>query len=52
MSRLLLNIFKGWRFHNLSGQPVPVLGHPHRENEFPSSVDNSLSKSLPLFLSC
>ena len=23
------------RLHNLSGQPVPVLGHPHSEKVFP-----------------
>jgi len=24
-----------WRLHNLSRQPVPVLGHPHSEKAFP-----------------
>lgn len=27
--------FQGWRLHNLSEQPVPVLIHPHSEDEFP-----------------
>ena len=26
---------QGWRLHNLPGQPVPVLGHPHSEKAFP-----------------
>jgi len=26
---------QGWRLHNLSGQPVPVLSHPHSEKVFP-----------------
>jgi len=26
---------QGWRLHNLSGRPVPVLGHPHSEKVFP-----------------
>ena len=26
---------QGWRLHNLSGQPVPVLGHPHSKRVFP-----------------
>jgi len=25
---------QGWRLHSHSGQPVPVLGHPHSENVF------------------
>jgi len=25
---------KGWRHHNLSGQPAPVLGHPHNKKVF------------------
>ena len=28
---------QGWRLHNLSGQPVPVLGHPHSEKVFPDA---------------
>ena len=24
-----------WRLHNLPGQPVPVLGHPHSEKVLP-----------------
>jgi len=26
---------QGWRLHQLPGQPVPVLGHPHNEKLFP-----------------
>ena len=26
---------QGWRIHNLSGQPVPVLSHPHGAKVFP-----------------
>jgi len=26
---------QGWRLHNLSGQPVPVLGHPDSKKVFP-----------------
>jgi len=26
---------QGWRLHNLSGQPVPGLSHPHSEKAFP-----------------
>lgn len=29
----------GWRFHSLSGQPVPVLGHPHSKKVFPISQE-------------
>ena len=25
---------QGWRLHNLSGQPIPVSGHPHGKNVF------------------
>jgi len=34
MSRWLLNISEG-RLHNVSGQPVPVLSHPHIKKVFP-----------------
>jgi len=26
-----------WKVYNLSGQPVPVLGHPHSKEVFPYS---------------
>ena len=26
---------QGWRLHNLPGQPVPVLSHPHSKKVFP-----------------
>ena len=26
---------QGWRFHKLSGQPVPVPGHPHSKKVLP-----------------
>lgn len=29
MSRQLLTYLQGWRLNNCSGQPVPVLCHPH-----------------------
>jgi len=28
----------GWRLHNLSGQLVPLLGHPHGKNVIPEGV--------------
>jgi len=31
----VLEYLQGWRLHNLPGQPVPWLGHPHREKVFP-----------------
>ena len=35
---------QGWRLHNLPGQSVPVLGHPHSEKMFPD-----VQKEPPVF---
>jgi len=32
---MFFEYLQGWRLHNLSGQPVPGLGHPHSEETFP-----------------
>jgi len=29
---------QGWRLHHLSGQPMPVLSHPHFEEVFPGAL--------------
>ena len=45
---------QGWRFHNLSGQLVPVLGHPHSKKCFSLFRQHLLCFSLcplPLVLS-
>jgi len=34
-SRQLVKYVHGWRLHNLTEQPVPVLGHPHSDKVFP-----------------
>lgn len=34
MSDQILNISQEWRLHNVSGQPVPVFGHPHNRSSF------------------
>lgn len=34
----------GWRLHDSSGQPVPVLSHPHSEKAFPYA-----EKETPVF---
>lgn len=34
----------GWRFHNLSGWPVPVLGHPHSKKVFLGTQENFFSQ--------
>jgi len=31
---MALEYLQGWRFHNLSGKPKPVLGHPQNEKVF------------------
>jgi len=33
--QMAFEYLQGWRLHNISGQPVPVLGHPHSEKVFP-----------------
>ena len=33
--QIAFEYLQGWRLHNLSGQPVPVLGHPHSKKVFP-----------------
>ena len=33
--RALFDYLPRWRFHSISGQPVPVLGCPHHEMSFP-----------------
>lgn len=33
--QVAFDCLQGWRFLNLPGQPVPVLGHLHREQVFP-----------------
>ena len=33
--QMAFEYLQGWRLHNLSGQPVPVLSHPHSEKVFP-----------------
>lgn len=42
MVKYSLEYFQGWRLHNLSGPPVPLLSHPHSEKVF---------QFLPLVLS-
>ena len=32
--QIAFEYLQGWRLHNLSGQPVPVLGHPHNKKVF------------------
>ena len=44
MSRWLLNISKDGELHNLPGQPVPVLGHPHSKKVF-----SDVQKESPVF---
>ena len=34
-ARTAFEYLHGGRLHDLSGQPVPVLGHPHSEKVFP-----------------
>ena len=42
---------QGWRLHNLSGQPMLVLGHPHSKKVFPDVRGKLLCFSLcPLTL--
>jgi len=37
------------RFHNLSGQPVPVLHHPHREEVLPHvQTELPMLQSVPI----
>ena len=34
-AQMAFEYLQGWRLHNLTGQPVPVLSHPHGEKVFP-----------------
>lgn len=41
----------GWSLHNVSGQPVPLLGCPHGEKVFPSTqVKPFLLQLICIFL--
>ena len=39
---------KGWRLHNHSGQPLPVVGHPHSKKVLPDvQTDPSVFQFVP-----
>jgi len=33
--QITFDYLQGWRLHNLPGQPVPLLSHPHSGEVFP-----------------
>jgi len=45
--QLAFDYLQGWRLHDFSGQPVPVLGHLHSEKVFPD-----VQKEPPVFGLC
>jgi len=45
--RVGLEYLQRWRLHNPSGQPVPVLRHPQREEVLPHVHPALLSRSSP-----
>lgn len=51
--QMVFKFLQGWGFHDLSGQPAPVLSHPHTEEVFPWCSESLLWFSvcpLPLIL--
>ena len=45
--------FHGWRLHNLSGQPVPVINHPpSREVFYCIEMEGPVLQFLPIVCHC
>jgi len=46
--QLAFKYLQGWRLHNPSGQPLPLLSHPHSEKVFPDvQTEPSVFQAVP-----